>query len=290
MIDNDWGISRFPLVPGHEIIGDVVACGEQVRHISPGARVGIGWQRSADMTCNDCLHGNDNLCEHAAGMITHGYGGFADHVVADSRFCFPIPSGIAAESAGPLLCGGVTVYAALRNAGLAPGMRVGVIGIGGLGHMAVQFAAKLGSEVTIFTTSPDKADEAARLGARNAVITTKGERVRSKERFDILLNTVPVHTDWNAYLKLLKANGTLSFVGVPPGPAEIDIGLLLAKQRRITASVIGSRALITDMLEAADRFGISPQVEMFKLADVNQALQTVRDNTVRYRAVLEVAG
>lgn len=287
MIDNDWGMSRYPLVPGHEVVAEVVERGALVTDLKPGARVGVGWQRSADLTCEDCLHGDDNLCEASQGVISNGYGGFADHLVMDARFCFPIPDGIASDSAGPLLCGGVTVYAALRNAGMGSGGRIGIIGVGGLGHMAVQFASRLGNEVTIFTSSRDKAAEAERLGARDAVITTPGERPRTKTRFDILLNTAPVHQEWNAYLRLLRAHGTLTFVGVPGGPASIDLNYLMAKQRKVTASVIGSRWMINDMLRVADRYGVAPIIETFALADANAALGKVRDNTVRYRAVLK---
>lgn len=287
MIDNDWGMSRYPLVPGHEIVGEVVERGALVSEHMIGARVGVGWQRGADLTCEDCLRGDDNLCEASQGVITHGHGGFAEHVVMDARFCFPIPQGIATDWAGPLLCGGVTVYAALRNAGMGSGGRIGIIGVGGLGHMAVQFASKLGNEVTIFTSSRDKAEEATRLGAHDAVITTPGERPRTKSRFDILLNTAPVHQDWNDYLRLLRAHGTLTFVGVPGGAAAIDLNHLLAKQRKVTASVIGSRWMINDMLRVADRYGVAPIIETFALADANAALAKVRDNTVRYRAVLK---
>lgn len=287
MIDNDWGMSRYPLVPGHEVVAEVVERGSLVTTFKAGQRVGVGWQRSADLTCEDCLHGDDNLCEASQGVISHGFGGFAEHLVMDSRFCFPIPDGIASDWAGPLLCGGVTVYAALRNAGMGSAGRIGIIGVGGLGHMAVQFASKLGNEVTIFTTSRDKAEEAARLGAHDAVITSPGERPRTKRRFDILLNTAPVHQDWNAYLRLLRAHGTLTFVGVPGGPAPIDLNMLMLKQRKVTASVIGSRGMITDMLHVADRFGVAPIIETFALADANAALAKVRENTVRYRAVLK---
>lgn len=288
MIDNDWGISRYPLVPGHEVVAEVVETGAAVEGLRPGSRVGVGWQRAADLTCEDCLHGDENLCSRAEGVITHGYGGFADALVVDARFCFPLPDGIPDEAAGPLLCGGATVFAGLRNAGLSSGQRVGVIGVGGLGHLAVQFAARLGNEVTIFTTSRDKAEAAAKLGARDAVVTAPGERPQTKARFDILLNTAPVHQDWNAYLRLLRAHGTLSFVGVPGGPAAIDLNQLLMKQRKVTASNIGSRGAITDMLRVADRFGVVPLVETFPLADAEKALGKVRDNAVRYRAVLTV--
>lgn len=285
MIDNDWRVAKYPLVPGHEIVGEVVETGPDAV-VKTGQRVGIGWQRSACLQCDDCAHGDDNLCDSSQGMITHGYGGFADHTVVDSRYAFVLPDGLATDTTGPLLCGGVTVYAALRNAGMGSGQRIGVIGIGGLGHMAVQFASKLGNAVTAFTTSDDKAQFAAQLGARDAVIVKDGKLPKIKDRFDIIVNTVPHQADWNAYLRLLRAGGTLTFVGVPGGASNIDIGHLMNKQRKVTASVIGSRWMIRDMLRVADMHGVAPIIETFPMAQANAALQKVRENTIRYRAVL----
>ncbi len=289
MIDNDWGTSRYPLVPGHEVVGEVVECGDAVRGLRPGTRVGIGWQSSSCGTCMDCLRGDENLCDRSEGLIVQGYGGFSAHVVVDARFAFPIPDGIETDEAGPLLCGGATVYSALRYAGMRGGQEIGVIGIGGLGHMAVQFAARLGNRVTVFTSSPDKAEFAATLGAVDAVMVGEDGRPQTKRRFDIILNTAPRHLAWNSWLNRLDSDGTLTFVGIPGGAAEIELGVLLGKRRRIMASAIGSPAVITEMLSIADRFGVRPMIETFPLEEVNRALQRVRDNTVRYRAVVKVA-
>lgn len=286
MIDDDWRMSSYPLVPGHEIIGTVEEIGSAVAHLRPGDRVGIGWQRSSCLRCDDCLSGNENLCDEHRGVISHGRGGFAERLVMDSRFAFGIPDGIGTEVAGPLLCGGITVYSALRSAGMSSGKHVGVIGVGGLGHLAVQFAAKLGNRVTVFTTSEDKADFATRLGAHEAVILASDEAPRASRRLDIVLNTAPANLDWSAYLNLLDSDGTLTFVALPPEPMTFPLGLLLFKRRRVMASPIGGRAVMRDMLRTADTFGITPIIETFPLSEVNTAIRKVRENTVRYRAVL----
>ncbi|MEK7703872.1 MAG: NAD(P)-dependent alcohol dehydrogenase [Myxococcota bacterium] len=287
MIDNDWRMTRYPLVPGHEVVGTIVTTGRSVTHLKKGDRVGIGWQRGACLHCPDCLGGNENLCDHSDGLIVGHHGGFADHVMVDARFAFPLPAGLATDSAGPLLCGGATVYSALRHAGMGSGANIGVLGIGGLGHLAVQFASRLGNRVTVFTTSPDKAKLAMNLGAYDAVVVpTGGAPPRGAYRLDILVSTVPHVSDWRGYIDTLASDGTLVFVAVPPKTIELNVGWLLEKRRRIMASPIGGRAIITEMLATAERFGIEPVIETFPMASVNEALARVRKNEVRYRAVL----
>ena len=279
---------RYPMVPGHEAVGEVVDKGSQVAHLKVGDRVGVGWQRSACLQCPDCLRGDENLCAKNQSVIVNGYGGFGDHLFMDSRFCFLLPAGISTEAGGPLLCGGVTVYSALKHAGMSGGQEVGVIGVGGLGHMAVQFASKLGNRVTVFTTSADKADFAGRIGAHETVVVRQGEKPAAKRPLDILLSTVPASLDWNAYLGLLGSDGTLSTVGLLTEPISVQPFLLMLGRRRLTGSVIGGRAILTEMLEVADRFGVAPIVESFPLSEVNKAIRKVRDNTIRFRAVLKV--
>ncbi|AFY67536.1 NAD(P)-dependent alcohol dehydrogenase [Geitlerinema sp. PCC 7407] len=287
VIDNDWGTNRYPMVPGHEVIGEVTELGPEVRHLKIGDRVGVGWQASSCMECRYCLRGDENLCDENKGLITDSYGGFADYLQVDARFAFRIPDGIKTEHAGPLLCGGITVYSGLRNAGMTSGQNIGIIGVGGLGHMAVQFASKLGNRVTVYTTSPDKAEFAAKLGAHEAlVVPREGALPQPQRPLDIILNTAPASLNWPDYLAHLDADGTLAFVGVPAEPLNIPIWALLGKRRRIMASPIGGRPSINEMLDVSDRYGIEPIVETFSFDQVNEALQKVRDNTVRYRAVL----
>lgn len=288
MIDDDWGMSNYPMVPGHEVVGEVVELGSAINHLKKGQRVGVGWQRSACLQCDDCLNGNENLCDESESTIANGYGGFADHLIIDGRFAFALPDGVASKHAGPLMCGGITVYSALRHAGMSSGQRIGVIGIGGLGHMAVGFASKLGNEVVAFTTSGDKFNEAASYGASEAVNITEENAFEKLTRkpLDIIISTVPASIEIEPYLHLLGSDGTLTFVGVPDKPLEIPVFPLLMKRRRIMASPIGGRGIMRDMLRVCDRHGVQPVIEEFAMSDINQALQKVRHNKVRYRAVV----
>lgn len=285
MIDNDWAIAKYPLVPGHEVVGIISEVGSLVSHLKVGDRVGIGWQSGACMECKDCLRGNENLCSKNKGTIVGRHGGFGSHAQIDSRFCFKIPEELESAVASPLLCAGITVYSALRYAGMTSGQNIGIIGIGGLGHLAVQFAAKLGNRVTVFTTSPDKEKFALENGASEVVVgTPKG----TKNKLNIILNTTHNDLDWPRFLSLLDSDGTLTFVGVPPSTlSNVHVGMLLNKRLRIMGSPIGGRAMINEMLEIAAKHKIAPVIEKFPSARANEAISKVRANKVRYRAVLE---
>lgn len=291
LIDNDWKISSYPFIPGHEIIGMVTAAGGGVAHLKAGDRVGIGWQRGACLVCEQCASGNDHLCpEHEATCVGH-HGGFAERIRVDSRYAFPVPSALASENAAPLLCGGATVYSPLRHHGVRPDQRVGVIGIGGLGHLALQFAAAMGCEVTAFSASPDKEKEAKSFGAHHFLSSREPLKERRGGGFlDLILTTVFVDLDWTAYLKTLRPNGTLCFLGAPPSPLSIPVAMLQSGQKSVGASVIGSRHTIAEMLEFAARHGITAKTEVLPLAEVNTALDKVRSNRARYRMVLEAGG
>lgn len=237
------------------------------------------------MECKDCLRGNENLCSKNKGTIVGRHGGFGSHVQIDSRFCFKIPEELESAVASPLLCAGITVYSALRYAGMTSGQNIGIIGIGGLGHLAVQFAAKLGNRVTVFTTSPDKEKFALENGASEVVVgTPKG----TKNKLNIILNTTHNDLDWPRFLSLLDSDGTLTFVGVPPSTlSNVHVGMLLNKRLRIMGSPIGGRAMINEMLEIAAKHKIAPVIEKFPSARANEAISKVRANKIRYRAVLE---
>ena len=288
LIDNDWKISSYPFIPGHEIIGTVTAAGGLVAHLKTGDRVGIGWQRGACLVCERCTAGHDNLCaKHEATCVGH-HGGFADRIRVDSRYAFSIPKALASENAAPLLCGGATVYSPLRHNGVRPDMRVGVIGIGGLGHLAIQFAAAMGCEVTAFSATPDKEKEARSFGAHQFLSSREPLKSRRAGGFlDIILTTVFVDLDWAAYLRALRPNGTLCFLGAPPSPLSIPAVMLQSGQKSIGASVIGSRHMIAEMLDFAARHGITAKTEVMPRAEVNAALDKVRANRARYRMVLE---
>ncbi len=286
LIDNDWASSTYPLVPGHEIVGTVSAIGSGAR-LSLGQRVGIGWQRSACHDCEECAAGHENLCARQTATCVGHMGGFADRIRTDARFVFSLPESLGSAATAPLLCGGVTVFAPLRRWKVGPGARVGVIGIGGLGHLALRFLRALGCETTAFTSSPDKRDEAMRLGANGVSSSTNAREIRDhSNRFDFLLCTVPARLDWITYLKTLRPNGVLCLVGAPPGLLQIPAALLLTGQRAICGSDIGSPSEIRQTLEFAAQHGIGAEVETAAMSDVNAAVQRVRDNRVRYRMVL----
>ena len=273
-------------MPGHEIVGTVVAAGAASGH-ALGQRVGVGWQRSACMDCEQCRAGRENLCARQQATCVGHPGGFARRIRIDGRFAFALPESLDAAAAAPLLCGGVTVFAPMRRWGVKAGMRVGVIGIGGLGHLALRFLKAMGCETTAFTSSPDKRDEAVRLGATDAVSSTHaGELKGQAERFDFLLCTVPARLDWISYLQALKRNGVLCLVGAPPGLMQFPASQLLSGQRAICGSDIGSPADIREMLGFAAKHGIGAQVETAPMGEVNGALQRVRENKARYRMVL----
>lgn len=288
LIDNDWHNSRYPMVPGHEIIGTVEKIGANVRDLKPGRRVGVGWQAASCGRCEWCEKGEENVCPDDTATALGHYGGFAQKVIVDSRFAFPIPKDLPSEAAAPLLCGGVTVYSPLRRL-IKPGQKVGIVGIGGLGHLALQFARALGYEVTAFSHSPDKEREARRFGAHRFAGSTRADDWAKLNRyFDFILVTAYVKLDWSAYLAMLRPNGRLIVVGAVNEPLEIPSGAIISGQKGVIGSVIGSRRMIKDMLSFAARHHIETRTEVFPLDQVNAALDKVRRNEARYRVVLEV--
>jgi len=287
LIDNDWGFSQYPFIPGHEIVGTTAAVGSEVDDFTVGERVGIGWQSGSCGHCEWCRKGLENLCAKMQATCLHRNGGFAEAVRVDSRFVVPIPDALASENAAPLLCGGITVYSPIRNHGVNATSRVGIIGIGGLGHMALQFARAFGAEVTAFSTSAAKEPEALSLGAHHFVNTRDSKGLKSLVgHFDFILSTINADQDWAAYLNALRPTGRLVFVGVPPKPLSLPVLPLMAGQRHVAGSPIGSPWQIREMLDVAARHGVKAQTERFAFDKVNTAIGRVRKNQVRYRAVL----
>ena len=286
LVDGDWGMGSYPMVPGHEIVGTVTALGPEVRHLEAGARVGVGWQRGACLACDSCIAGDENLCAQNVATCVGNYGGFADRVRLDSRFAFPIPEGIASENAAPLLCGGATVYSPLRR-WVKPSMRVGVVGIGGLGHLGLQFAAAMGCEVTAISSTPDKEAEARGFGAHHFLATREPKALRSAaSSLDFILSTVFATPDWDALLGALRPNGVLCLVGATSEPLSVQAFTLLGGQKTVTGSAIGGRPAIREMLAFAARHGVAAKTQVRPLAEADAALGDVRKGRARYRIVL----
>lgn len=289
LIDNDWAISQYPLIPGHEIVGTVIELGLGVKHLKKGDRVGVGWQCGSCLQCEFCLRGDENLCDHSQATCVGHFGGFAEGVVVDSRFAFPIPSDLPSETTAPLLCGGITVYSPMVHYGVRPAMKVGVMGVGGLGHMALQFASAMGCEVTAFTTSSDKEVEAVKLGAHRVVMMKDADAVaRAANSQDFLISTVSGAMDWMQAMSFLRPDGKLCVVGASPTQIQVPAFALISGRRSIVGSPIGSRHRIMEMLAFAARHEIGAIVEVMPLAKVNEAIAKVRANQARYRMVLKV--
>lgn len=287
LINNDWGVSQYPFIPGHEIVGTVSQIGEAVRHFAVGDRVGIGWQADSCGYCEWCRKGDEHLCAQAQPTCVGRHGGYAESIRVNARFAVKLPDALDSQSAAPLLCGGITVYTPMRTFGVNPSSRVGVIGIGGLGHMALQFARAFGAEVTAFSSSPGKEEEALKLGAHRFVHSRESKALKALEGSqDLILSTINAAEEWGAYVSTLRPRGTLCLVGVPPKPVTVAPFPLVSAARCLCGSNTGSPGRIAEMLDVAARHKVGARTESFRMAEVNQALGRVRRNQVRYRAVL----
>jgi alcohol/geraniol dehydrogenase (NADP+) len=287
LIDNDWGNSKYPFIPGHEIVGTVSTVGSGVRDRTVGERVGIGWQADSCGICEWCRQGEEHLCASAQPVCVGRNGGYADSVRVNSTFAVPVPGALESENAAPLLCGGITVYSPIRNHGVRPSSRVGIVGIGGLGHLGIQFARAFGAEVTALSTSKDKEAEALELGAHHFVNTRDtAELKKVAGSFDLVLSTVSADQDWQALVNSLRPKGTLCVVGVPPSPIALQAFPLISGQRAVAGSPIGSPRDLFEMLDVAARHGVKAVTERFAMAKANEAIAKVKKSKVRYRAVL----
>jgi len=287
LISNDWGISHYPFIPGHEVVGTVSAVGNEVRGLEVGQRVGLGWQSNSCGVCEWCLRGLENLCPDAEGTCVHRHGGYADRVRANARFVIPIPEALGSEQTAPLLCGGITVYSPMRTHGINPSSRVGIVGIGGLGHLALQFARVFGARVTAFSTSAAKEKEARALGADDFVNSRESKAMKEiAGSLDFILNTANADQDWGTYLQALRPTGTLCFVGVPPSPVSVHAFPLISGMRSMSGNPTGSPYGLREMLDVAARHGVKATTELFPMTKANEAIEKVKKNKVRYRAVL----
>jgi len=289
MIHNDWGMSQYPLVAGHEVIGRVVQIGSQVQGFEIGQRVGLGWMSESCQSCNPCITGQQAYCtgENKPTIIGHA-GGFADKVRAQAQWVIPLPEDLDPESAGPLLCGGITVFAPLVQHKIQATHHVGVIGIGGLGHIALKLLKAWGCEVTAFSSSANKTDELKAMGADHVVNSRDSEALKKQAgKFDLILSTVNVKLDWSTYISALAPHGQFHVLGVPLEPIGVSAGALINGARSITGSSTGSPAALRELLKFAGRKNIAPQVEIFPMSKINEALARLESGKVRYRVVLK---
>lgn len=287
LIDHEWGTSQFPFIPGHEVIGSVGETGRDVTHLQVGQRVGIGWQASSCGHCEWCLRGDQQLCPQAVLTCVGRNGGFADRIRVNARFAVPIPEALESESAAPLLCAGNTVYAPLRQYGVNPSSRVGVLGIGGLGHIAIQFAKAFGADVTAFSSSSAKEEEARSLGAHHFVNTRETKSLKALAgSFDLILSTISGDGDWNAYMQALRPRGILVFTGIPTKAASLNVMPLIQQEKQAGGARAAGPGRIAEMLDVAARHNIKAITESFSMRDANKAVERARKGAVRYRAVL----
>lgn len=293
----EWGGSLFPMVPGHEITGIVTAVGADVTRFAPGDRVGVGVFVDSCRTCEACARGLESYCLNGPSPTYNGYeqdgvtptyGGYSTHIVTDEHFVVAVPEALGLDVAAPLLCAGITTYSPLRHWNVGPGSRVAVMGLGGLGHMGLKFAAAMGAEVTLISHSPSKETDARRLGAHDFLLSSDRDAMRgSRNRFDFILNTVSANLELHRYLALLRLDGTLCNVGLPTEPLSVPTFALTGARRSIAGSNVGGCAEVQEMLDFAAEHGLGSDIEIIDAADVNEAWERVVISDVRYRFVID---
>ena len=288
MMNNDWGMTQYPIVPGHEIIGEIVAVGNAVKNLKVGDKVGLGWMSSSCMSCSQCMSGDHNLCANSEGTIIGRHGGFAEYVRSHWSWAIPIPEGMDLSKAGPLLCGGITVFSPIFLSNLKPTDSVGVIGIGGLGHLAIKFLKHWGCDVIAFSSNPSKKDEILSMGANKVINSKDSEELKSVSgKLKFILNTTNVSLDWDSYLTALSPKGKLHTVGAVLEPMQIPAFSLIMGDKSVGGSPIGSPEIIRIMLDFCNRHSIYPNVEEFPMEEVNEAIEHLDQGKARYRIVLK---
>ena len=294
---NEWGFTTYPCMPGHEIVGRVVKVGREVKKFKEGDLVAVGCMVDSCRTCPDCEKGLEQFCDgmvltynsedkHTGGVT---YGGYSTSIVVDQDFVLRISDKLDLAAAAPLLCAGITTYSPMRHWKVGKGQKVGVVGLGGLGHMAVKFANAFGAEVVLFTTSPGKAGDARRFGAHKVVLSRDEEAMkRQVNSFDFILDTASGKHDLNTYLELLKHDGTLTLVGISPEPAPIGAMPLVRRRRSLAGSLIGGIAETQETLDFCAERGITCEIEMIPIEKINDAYERMLKSDVKYRFVIDV--
>ncbi|MEO6393657.1 MAG: NAD(P)-dependent alcohol dehydrogenase [Pyrinomonadaceae bacterium] len=289
----------YPSVPGHEIVGRVTEVGSAVTKFKVGDLAGVGCMVDSDRTCPNCQDGLEQYCPNSS--LTYGtpdlhgtaegtYGGYSDSIVVDEHFVLRVPGNLDLAGVAPLLCAGITTYSPMRHWGVGPGKKVGVVGIGGLGHMGVKFARALGAHVVVFTTSPGKIEDAMRLGAHEVVLSNSAEEMQKHERsFDFILDAVSAEHDINAYINLLARDANITLVGAPEKPLSVGAFGLLIGRRSLSGSAIGGIAETQEMLDFCGEHNITADIEMINIQQINEAYERLLKSDVRYRFVIEMA-
>lgn len=287
-IDNAWGLSSFPLVAGHEVIGKVNAVGKSVTQHKVGDIVGLGWHSGYCHNCEYCKTEDYNFCSNTKKTIFSQYGGFAQSVHADEESVIAIPAGMDLDKVGPLLCGGITVFTPIIEFGIDKNFKVGVVGIGGLGHIAIKFLKAIGCHVTAFTSNEEKSDSIIEMGADEVVSSIQQDVLKSKhDQFDFIISTVNQKLNWNSYLACLKPRGRLHLVGATLEPIDVSVFNLMKGRKSISGSPVGSPKNIIKMLEFSAKHKIYPEIELFDFSEINAAIEKVKKNEIRYRAVVK---
>jgi uncharacterized zinc-type alcohol dehydrogenase-like protein len=295
---NDWGNTRYPCVPGHEIVGQVAAVGAQVSRFVPGEWVAVGCMVDSCRECSECTAGREQYCRKGATMTYNGkdrrtgeitLGGYSSHIAVREEFVLKIPAGLDPARAAPLLCAGITTYSPLKQWNVGPGSQVAVVGLGGLGHMAVKLAHGQGAEVTVITRSPDKAAEARSLGAQHVLLSSSVEAMRAATgSFDFVLDTIPVVHEIDPYLRLVRPQGAIVLVGVIGSVPSFHSGLLIGGRKTLSGSAIGGIAETQELLELCAQKGITADCEMTSIQQINEAFVRMEQGDVRYRFVIDM--
>lgn len=298
-IKNDFGHTSFPIVPGHEIVGRVTQIGNQVTNFKVGELAAVGCIVDSCQQCESCHEGLEQFCDqfptfsfNSADKYLGGvtYGGFSETYVCEDKYVLHVPESLDLAGAAPLLCAGITVYSPLKHWNAGPGKKIGVLGIGGLGHLAIKIAKAMGAEVTVFTTSPSKVEDAKRLGADHAVLSTDAEQMTSYTgKLNFIIDTVSAKHDSNSYLNLLKHDGALVLVGLPPEPLEIGAFNVVMGRKSFSGSNIGGIAETQEMLNFCAAHNITADIELIPVQQVNEAFERLEKGDVKYRFVIDMA-
>ena len=298
-INNDWGISLYPMVPGHEIVGRVVAVGDHVKKFRAGDTAGVGCLVDSCRECDNCNDGLEQHCLNGAVYTYSAYekdgktltqGGYSSKIVVDERFVLKIPEKLAPEKAAPLLCAGITTYSPLKQWNIGKGHKIAVIGLGGLGHMAVKFAAAFGADVTVLSTHASKKADAHKLGAHNFVLTTNEEQAKSVAgKFDFILDTLSAPHDYNVYLAMLKTGGIIICVGLPTEPIQVPAFNIVFTRKCIAGSLIGGLPETQEMLDYCGEHNIVADVEVIPIQKINEAYERIIKSDIKYRFVIDMA-